>query len=326
MRSEIDLFRALTERCAISLERTKRFLKKKGLPEKDLAGLPTSEKMFPDGAQYRIEIPSVESPEQLRKVLEKAEEYDVPVHRISQGSGVMLLTDREIEEMVEIGRSERIEVSLFTGPRASYDVGGTARSANALAVAWRVRGSDQLVHAIEDIKRGIQLGIKSFLVSDEGLLWVLNDMRKEGEIPKDVIWKISVTTGCGNPASALLFQRLGAGTLNVATDLTLSQLAAIRYAIEIPLDVYVAVPTGYGGFIRHFEAPEMVRVASPIYQKFSIPLGQNIYPAGKHILGTMLGYAEEEVRQAKLSYLNILRYYPKAKISKKGAKGLAIPG
>ena len=323
---EIDLFLALTERGAISLERTRRFLKKTGLPERDLVELPTSTKTFPDGAQYRIEIPSVESPEQLRRVIEKAEEYDVPVHRISQGSGVMLLTDREIEEMVEIGRSERIEVSLFTGPRASYDVGGTARSANAMAVAWRIRGTDQLVHAIEDIRRGIQLGIKSFLVSDEGLLWVLSEMRKAGEIPKEVIWKISVTTGCGNPASALLLQRLGAGTLNVATDLTLAQLAAIRDAIEIPLDVYVAVPTGYGGFIRHFEAPEMVRVASPIYLKFSIPLGQNIYPAGKHILATMLGYADEEVRQAKLSYSNILRYYPKAKISKRGAKGLAIPG
>jgi hypothetical protein len=308
-----------------TLERTRSFLKKIGLPEGDLAALPSSTKRFPDGAQYRIEIPSVESPEQLRKVIEKAEEYEVPVHRISQGSGVMMLTDTEIEEMAEIGRSERIEVSLFTGPRASYDVGASSKSANAMSVSWRIRGADQLVHAIEDIKRGVQLGIRSFLVSDEGLLSVLDEMKKAGEIPRDVIWKISVTTGCGNPASARLLERLGAGTLNVATDLTLSQLAAIRDAIELPLDVYVAVPTGYGGFIRHFEAPEMVRVASPIYLKFSVPLGQNIYPAGKHILGTMLGYADEEVRQAKLSYSNVLRYYPKAKISKRGAKGLAIP-
>src|SRR5690348_15286462 len=126
-----------------TLDRTRSFLKKVGLPEGDLAGLPGSRKRFPDGAQYRIEIPSVESPEQLRKVIEKAEEYEVPVHRISQGSGVMLLTDREIEQMAEIGRSERIEVSLFTGPRASYDVGASSKSANAMAVSWRIRGADQ---------------------------------------------------------------------------------------------------------------------------------------------------------------------------------------
>lgn len=309
------------------MRKTRSFLRRLGLPDRDLAALPSTPKRFPDGAQFRIEIPSVESPEQLRRVIEKAEELEVPVHRISQGSGVMLLTDKEIEEMVEIGRSEKIEVSLFTGPRSSYDIGGTSKSANAMAVAWRIRGADQLVHAIEDIKRGIRLGVRSFLVSDEGLLWVLNEMKKKGEIPRDVVWKVSVTTGHGNPASALLLQRLGAGTLNVATDLTLAQLAAIRSVIGIPLDVYISVPTGYGGFIRHFEVPEMVRVASPIYLKFSIPLGQNVYPAGKHMLTTMLGYADEEVRQAKICYTHLMRHYPGAKMSKTGVRvgGLAIP-
>ncbi len=102
-----------------NLRKTRSFLRRLGLPDRDLAGLPSTPKRFPDGAQFRIEIPSVESPEQLRRVIEKAEELEVPVHRISQGSGVMLLTDKEIEEMVEIGRSEKIEVSLFTGPRSS---------------------------------------------------------------------------------------------------------------------------------------------------------------------------------------------------------------
>ncbi len=305
--------------------KTEDLLKKIGLPARDPAGLPTSTKTFPDGSQYRIEIPSVESPEQLRRVVERADEYEVPLHRISQGSGVMMLTDREVEEMVEIGRSERIEVSLFTGPRASYDVGGTSKSANAAAVSWRLRGADQLRDAIEDIQRGIHLGVRSFLIADEGLLWVLYEMKKEGMIPKEVVWKISVTTGYGNPASVRLLERLGAGTVNVMTDLSISQLASIRSAIRIPLDVYISVPTGYGGFVRHYDVPDMVRVASPIYLKFSIPLGRNVYPAGKHILSTMLDYADEEVRQARISYEHLQRDYPSAKTSKKGAKGLAIP-
>lgn len=306
--------------------KTEDSLKKIGLPSRDLAELPDSPKRFPDGAQYRIEIPSVESPEQFHRVVEKAEEYEIPLHRISQGSGVLLLTDKEIEQMVETGRSERIEVSLFTGPRASYDIGATSKSANAAAVSWRIRGADQLRQAVEDIKRGLRLGIRSFLVSDEGLLWVLQEMKKEGEIPKEVVWKISVTTGHGNPASARLLEKLGAGTLNVMTDLSLSQLASIRSAIRIPLDVYISVPTSYGGFVRHYDVPDMVRVASPIYLKFSIPLGQNVYPAGRHLLGTMLGYADEEVRQARIGYEHLQRYYKSARTSKRGAKGLAVPG
>ena len=69
-----------------------------GLPPGDLNELPTSSKRFPDGAQYRVEIPSVEGPKAFAAVLEEAEARRVRVHRISQGSGVMLLTDGEIVE------------------------------------------------------------------------------------------------------------------------------------------------------------------------------------------------------------------------------------
>ena len=301
------------------------FLVKLGLPARDLLDLPSSPKRFPDEAQYRIEIPSVESPEQLLRVIDRGKELGVPIHRISQGSGVMLLSDQEIREMVDLAKADRMELSLFTGPRALYDIGGAVRAPMGNTLSYRIRGTEQLVNAIEDIKRGIELGIRSFLISDEGLLWVLNEMKKEGEIPNDVLWKISVAVGHANPASALLLQRLGASTFNIATDLSLPQLAAVRSAIDIPLDVYVTVPSAYGGFIRHFEAPEMIRIASPIYLKFGIPLGENVYPAGRHLMNTLLGYAEEEVRQAKICYDLVRKYYPDAKVSMKGAAGLAIP-
>ncbi|MDQ3795044.1 MAG: hypothetical protein M3316_05115, partial [Actinomycetota bacterium] len=67
-----------------------------GLPARDLSELPDSEKRFPDGAQYRVEIPSVEGPRVLEAVIEEARRRGVLLHRISQGSGIMLLTDAEI--------------------------------------------------------------------------------------------------------------------------------------------------------------------------------------------------------------------------------------
>src|SRR3954447_14923160 len=69
------------------------------LPLGDRYDLPGSETRFPDGAQYRVEIPSTEGPRALRAVVEAAQQYRVPVHRVSQGSGIMMLTDEELREM-----------------------------------------------------------------------------------------------------------------------------------------------------------------------------------------------------------------------------------
>ena len=44
------------------------------LPARDLAELPDSARRFPDGAQYRVEIPSVEGPRVLEAVLDEAQE------------------------------------------------------------------------------------------------------------------------------------------------------------------------------------------------------------------------------------------------------------
>ena len=61
-----------------------------------------SDARFADGVRYRIEIPSVEGPDVMRAVLDEARTRDVPVRRVSQGSGVMMLTDAEITEMARL--------------------------------------------------------------------------------------------------------------------------------------------------------------------------------------------------------------------------------
>src|SRR5579863_565174 len=104
----------------------KHLLQELGLPSGDRYDLPSSGLRFPDGAQYRIEIPSVEGPEALRAVLEAAQALGVTVHRVSQGSGIMLLSDAELTDMARTGHEQGIEVSLFAGPRAPWE--GTAQA------------------------------------------------------------------------------------------------------------------------------------------------------------------------------------------------------
>lgn len=307
------------------MEATRRFLESLGVPARDDHRLPDSESRFPDGAQYRLEIPSVEGPNALKVVLEESERLDLPVQRISQGSGIMLQTDEEIREMAYLGHHAGIEVSLFVGPRAGWDIGAMSQLPAGRVVAPRLRGADQLVYALEDVKRACGLGIRSILVADEGLLWAVNEMKKAGELPENLIIKISVMMGAANPASIQIMERLGANTYNVPTDLTLPQLSAIRSAVKIPLDVYMEVPDDIGGFIRHYEIPELVRIAAPVYVKFGLRNAPNIYPSGSHLEGTAIALTRERLRRSKLGMDLLQRYYPDAKTSKRGEKDLGIP-
>jgi hypothetical protein len=307
------------------MEQTRSFLQGLGLPPRDLGELPASEKRFPDGAQVRVEIPSVEGPAALEAVLAEADTRGVRIHRVSQGSGIMLLTDREIRKMVELGAANAIEVSLFVGPRAAWEPGAQILSPAGKNLGARHRGMDQLVYAVEDIRRACDLGIRSVLVADEGLLWVVTEMKQAGALPADLVLKVSVQMGAANPASILLQERLGAGTYNVPTDLTLGQLAAIRAAVSIPLDFYVEVPDNFGGFIRHYEIAEIVRVASPVYVKFGLRNAPDVYPSGSHLENTAVALSRERVRRAELGLAMLQRYYPDSVTSEPGAADLGIP-
>jgi Peptidase family U32 len=307
------------------MEATRRFLTSMSLPAGDAHHLPSSTKRFPDGAQYRVEIPSTEGPRALAAVIEEASHLGVTVHRVSQGSGVMMLTDDEIREMGGLAQQHGMEVSLFARPNAAWDASAMALSSAGRAVGPRLRGQEQLIHCLEDVKRAAQLGIRSVLLADEGALWVAGEMRRQGELPAEMQFKISVMMSSANPASIRLMEKLGADTFNIPTDLTLAQIAAIRQAVDIPLDIYVEVPDDIGGFVRLYEIPEIVRVAAPVYVKFGLRNAPNIYPVGAHLESVSLALSRERVRRAKLGMDLLKRYYPEAITSQLGAAGLALP-
>ncbi len=307
------------------MKKVRGFLESRNYPSGELHDLPTSEKRFPDGAQYRVEIPSTEGPRALEAVLEEADRLGVTIHRVSQGSGIWMLTDAEIRAMCRLGAEAGIEVSLFVGPRAGWGTSAQVRASAGVNLGARLRGMDEVVYATEDIIRGCDLGLRSVLVADEGQLWLVNQMKQAGELPADLVVKISVQMGAANPISVKLLQDLGAGTYNVPTDLTLPQLAAIRAAIDIPLDVYVEAPDDFGGFVRHYEVPEMIRVAAPMYVKLGLRNAANIYPSGIHIEDLAVKQSRERAHRAALVMNIIERYAPEAVMGAVGAADLGIP-
>lgn len=307
------------------MKQTLQLIEQLGFPRGDCHDLPASTKTFPDGAQYRVEIPSVEGPATFAAVLEACKEYGVLIHRISQGSGIMLLTDDELREMAEMGRKEKLEVSLFVGPRGTWDITAMPWASAGKIAGLRVQGMDQLVYSMEDIKRACNMGIRSILVADEGLLWLVNEFKKKGELPADLVVKVSVQMAHANPVSVRLMEQIGAGTYNVPTDLTLARLAAIRQTVDIPIDIYVEVPDDLGGFIRHYEIPEIIRVAAPVYIKFGLRNSPNIYPSGTHLEHVSVSLSRERVRRARIGLDMIKRYAPHLKTSERGAVGLGVP-
>ena len=307
------------------MSETRDFLHSIGLPPGDLNDLPDSEKRFPDGAQYRIEIPSTEGRRCLEAVLEEAGRLDVRVHRVSQGSGVFLQTDAELDEMARMAAAAHVEVSLFARPNAAWGTAAMARSPAGAVVAPVAHGQEQVVAGLDDARRAADHGFRSVLIADLGLLAVFDQARRTGLLPDDMQAKISVMLPAANPAAARVLEQLGASTINLPTDLSLAQIAAIRAVVAVPLDVYVEAPDNIGGFVRHHEIPELIRVAAPVYIKFGLRNAPDVYPSGTHLDATTVALSRERVRRARLGMELLARSGYEATTSELAAEGLAVP-
>lgn len=307
------------------METTRSFLSSMGLPLGDLPTLPDSPKRFPDGAQYRFEIPSTEGPRCLEAVLEEAARREVPVHRVSQGSGSFLLTDEELDEMVRLAADARVEVSLFAQPTAAWGPSASARTEGGAVVGGSSHGQEGIVFALEDIRRSAAHGVRSVLITDIGLLAAFQAMRGAGLLPHDMQAKMSVAFPISNPSTARVLVGLGANTLNLVTDLSLAQIAAIRAAVDVPIDFYIESPDNLGGFVRLYELPELIRVAAPVYVKFGLRNAPNLYPSGTHLEQTAVALSRERVRRAQLALEMLGRSGLSLETSPPGAADLAIP-
>lgn len=299
------------------MENTKRFLKKMGINE--VSGDYESAKRFNDGGQYRFEVPGIQSPGTMSALLKESVRQNIFIHRVTQTKGIMMLTDEEIKKMVDLAITYKCELFLAVGPRATYDTSATVHTQEGSRIGYRLRGYDNLVYAIEDVKRACRLGVRGILLYDEGLLWVLNKMREEGELPENVHFKLSAHAGHSNPASAKLLESQGLNSFNPVRDLQIPMIAAIRDACDMTLDLHTENPKSTGGFIRHYEVPKFIKVASPVYLK----TGGSV--AANHNWDTTEKEAVARIKQVLLVKRMIDEYCPDAMASPNESEDLSIP-
>lgn len=243
------------------------FLVSRGLAVQDLQIDIEQTRTFNDGAHYRIEVPTVNSVAALAALLEAAYKRNVTINRITETLGLFRHARQDITEYVSLCASAGALLTMSVGPRAVYDTGASVGSIQGKLVGYRLRGQDQINRAVKDIMRGLECGVRAFVVYDEGLLWLLNELRNTGVLPGDTLLKVSAHMGCCNPISAKVFEQLGANTINPIRDLHISMIRAIRHAVSVPLDIHTDNPLESGGFIRYFEAADIVRAAAPVYLK-----------------------------------------------------------
>ena len=280
---------------------------------------------FPDGAHFRVEIPSVENPAALRAAVEEARLHKVPIHRVSQGSGSMLLTKADLSTMATIGADEGLEVSLFVGPREEFGIGGSVRSPDGLLLSGRLRGFDQLRYAIDDICRATDLGIRGFLIADTGLMQLLKAMVDAGELPRSIVWKISAVLAPSNPLTFRQLIEVGGTTVNVPSDFSLCELAEIRSVSEAPIDLYLEAPDALGGMVRGHELAEIATVAAPLYAKFGLRNARAVYPAGEQVMADVIANVREKVRRAAISLEWLDDSGLELVVSQPGAEGIGVP-
>jgi hypothetical protein len=302
------------------------FMEQQGIPGRDGYELEASDKAFPDGANFRIEIAGVERASTMAALIQEADRRKVVVHRaIATVGGSTYCDFEELKAMAQMANEAKIETVMTVGHRKGWDTGAKEMlSREGGMQGFRLRGSDNVSFHIADIMRNIEAGFRGFLVYDEGVLFILNKMREEGLIPPETFFKFSVFGGYCSAAGAKVVESLGANSLNPISDVSRPILAAIRKAVNIPLDVYTIVVNSFGGNFRAYEAPEIAKVASPCYFKFEPGTAEDEIYMPWITEKWHQGFIREKVKIASIIMELMDKHAPELATSPKGAEDLVM--
>ena len=130
-----------------------------------------------------------------------------------------------------------------------------------------------------------------------------------------------------NPVTLKLLEELGGSdlTVNVPSDLTVGELAEMRAAVSVPIDLYVESPDALGGIVRGNELGELIAAGAPLYAKFGLRNAAPVYPSGLHVQAVAAANCVEKVHRAAVALEWLERLAPGMLQSKPGAAGLGVP-
>ena len=140
---------------------------------------------------------------------------------------------------------------------------------------------------------------------------MLTQLRAAGDLPADRLWKVSAYMAPSNPATLRVLEELGAGTINVPTDLSAAELAELRAHCSLPIDLYLEAPDGMGGIVRGHELGELVSAGgAPLYASSACATRRPTYPGGVHLAADAALMGRERVHRAAVALEWLARTHP----------------
>ncbi|MFG3297115.1 hypothetical protein ACGF3G_51175 [Streptomyces sp. NPDC048179] len=289
--------------------RARRYLMDNGLPYSDEIELKPSGVEFADGGHYGVEIPVVNSFKVLDATLRLLQAEELPVTRFNETLGAMLLSDSEVQDMLDLCRENGAGMVFALGPRPEYDrKAAFYRGGFGASQGRRINNNDAIAQSVEEAYRLTELGCRGLISYDLGVIRLLSDMRAAGELPADLMLKASSHCIVSNPMTSRIYAENGADSVTTTHDLGLGVLQEIRkgspqLTIDLPTDVYGSK----GGFIRFYEVPELVQICSPMMLKIGAsaqshlhdPVSENTIRQRVQRVALCLGYLAKSGIEAK---------------------------
>jgi hypothetical protein len=250
----------------MKLSEVSAWMESAGMPGQERQELEDSSARFPDGSRYRYELSAIEHADVLEAMVDEASRRGVVISRVNAFfQGGILYDKGEIRAYARLAAENGIEVLACPGPRLWWDIGRQNVTAEGARCGVYSRGSSEVRKVVADIMRLYECGMRGFLLVDDGLLDLLRAMREQGNFPKDVTLKVSASSSPNHGYAVKLMEKLGATSVNPGGDLTLPIIAGLRKSTALPLDVFLFTPLSLGGVNRFYDAPEIARIASPVY-------------------------------------------------------------
>jgi hypothetical protein len=249
--------------------RARQWLRENDLPYSDEIALEASGLEFADGGHYGIEVPVVNNFKVLEATLGLLRKEGLPVTRFNETLGAFLLSDAEVQEMLDLCRVSDVGMLFALGPRPEYDrKAAFYRGGFGASQGRRINNNDAIAQSAEEAIRLTEMGCRGLIAYDLGVIRMLSEMRNEGVLPVDLIIKSSSHCIVSNPLTARVYHENGVNSVTTMHDLGLAVLQDMRkgspnLTIDVPTDVYGSK----GGFIRFYEVPELVQICSPVMLK-----------------------------------------------------------
>ncbi|GAA3610654.1 hypothetical protein GCM10022223_28440 [Kineosporia mesophila] len=249
--------------------RARALLQERGLPYSDEIPLEAIGGEFEGGGHYGFEVPVVNNFSVMETTVRLIQDRGLQVTRFNETLGAFLLSDSEVSDMIALSRESGIGILFAMGPRPEYDrKAAFYRGGFGTSQGRRVNNNDALAVSVEEAIRLTELGARGLIAYDLGVIRLLSDLRSEGVLPADTLIKSSSHCIVSNPLTAKVYAENGTTSITTTHDLGLPVIQDIRklnpeLVMDVPTDVY----GDKGGFIRFYEIPELIQIASPIFLK-----------------------------------------------------------